>query len=489
MEDDDDDRDEELLSDDDEELDSSDEDDEDDEDAELDDISETELEEMAASTQRSLFMVQMQLANQRAAEEEAQRNAGIMEIEEEEEEQANVNPLDRWQDFVDAIARSKVFKVTDADCKDIIIKNIAANHLHPMQVVSDLMATITSPQASGFTHIMVGGEFLNVIKDQQRNLFQALWARHCSTLTYLKIGTNTTSKGLPPVAQGILDVESLFTILKMPPPPLQLQPQQPFVQPLPSPSSQFNHSGANSSLLLTEMELCHITITSSDQIVSMVEVLNCATSLKQLNLLGLEVGCDTLYQHQRQQQYQQGGLILDPILAAVAELPQVDECRISCRAPSSIPLISSSCLAQVLAVKPKWWRLGLDGVGLEDQHCQVLAQAMSHEYCKAGDLLSLTMNPAVSSLGWHQIFDVLFQKQRMGLVKVDDKSWQATFDLVRSMNNIHGRLNFLESGTYTSRERWIEWLAKLSQISWEDEAHKANYLWFTILERPDFVHC
>ena len=449
--------DEELNSyDDEEEDDDEDFDDEDDEDAELDDISETELEEMAASTQRSLFMVQMQLANRRAAEEQA-----TMDIDTVHDARHEI-PHMQWQEFIHALTNSKVFKVPDSECHTQL-----EGDMRPQTLVHDLSAAIQS-HAAGLTHVILGGNFLQCIPRQdQKRLFQALWTRHAATLTYLKLG----SDDCPP---HVIDVEGLVSVLHMSllQPPHQLPEESPALHsPLHIPDKN------NNNLHLTEMELRQMSISTPDQIASLVQVLSGASRLKQLNLLGIHI--DTI---------QQG--LLDPLLETVAQLPQLDECRLCCTAPSPVPLITSSCLAQVLAYKPKWWRLGLDGVGLDDSHCQVLAQAMSHEHCKAGDLLSLTKNPAVSTHGWNQLFDVLFQKQRMGLVKVDDASWQATFDLVRSMNNIHGRLQFLgESGSFASRVKWIEWLAKLSQISWEDEAHKANYIWFTLLERPDYVHC
>ena len=451
------DQDEELRSDDDEELDSMDEDDDDDgnddddEDAELDDISETELQEMAASTQRSLFMVQMQIARQRAAEEEAE----TMDIDVR-------SPSDRWQEFLNTIPRSKVFKITDSDCQEMDLETF--HHQHN-QVLDELMTSIrTHP---GLTHVILEGRFLQILqKNQQRNFFESFWTRHCATLTYIRLGSDQCSP-------HFLDVDSLFMVLRTVPELRQQELQ------------------SNMGILLTELELRKISFDKTDQIISLEQVLNHATRLKQLNLLGIHVE-DAIARGPWLTSSTSSTVVslFDPILNAAAELVHLDECRLVCLEASLVPLISPTCLSRVLARKPKWWRLALDGVGLEDQHCQVIAQAMSDEDCKAGDLLSLTLNPAVSSLGWSQMFvDVLFQKQRMGLVKVDDAYWQATFDLVRSMNNIHGRLSFLdEAGSYTSRERWIEWLAKLSQISWEDEAHKVNYLWFTILERPDFVH-
>ena len=95
----------------------------------------------------------------------------------------------------------------------------------------------------------------------------------------------------------------------------------------------------------------------------------------------------------------------------------------------------------------------------------------------------------------------------MGLIKVDDKNWEGQFDLVRSMNNLHNRLDFVVSlpdsaGTvprargqykakcsFASREKWMEWLAKLGTgLAWEDDKHRINYLWFTLLEKPEFIY-
>lgn len=84
---------------------------------------------------------------------------------------------------------------------------------------------------------------------------------------------------------------------------------------------------------------------------------------------------------------------------------------------------------------------------------------------------------------------VRFCKQRMGEVSVDDRQWVETFHLVRSMNNVHRHLEYFvpETGGYPSRDRWIEWLAVLGNIGWQDEAHRVKYLWFTVLEKPNFV--
>jgi hypothetical protein len=107
-------------------------------------------------------------------------------------------------------------------------------------------------------------------------------------------------------------------------------------------------------------------------------------------------------------------------------------------------LVSPEALEALLLNKKKWWRLGLDGLGLNDAHCHIVAQMFSrNETCKVGDLLSLLSNPSIGSQGYEEIFHVFFFKQRMGLIKVDDKEWEAKFDLVRSMNNGQTRKSWL----------------------------------------------
>lgn len=394
----------------------------DEEDSELDDISETELEEMAASTRRSLFMVQMQLANQQGTEVET------IEIDKR-------SPAERWQDWLSNLQRGKVLKIVDSDAHDMSMDKA------PQQ--SSIFHELTNAIIvhTGLTHVILGGAFLRCFREKLSNLYEAIWTKHCHTLTYLKLGSDDHDP-------ANLDLSSLL--------------------------KAFN--GRLDQMNLTEMELVCFSLDNKEVVTLLQTVLRGASKMKQLNLLGIHVS----------ESAKVAGL-MDPILETAAQIKSLDECRLSCTSSSSLTLLTTTCLAKAMESKPKWWRLGFDGLGLHDSHCQVIAQAMSNQSCKAGDLLSLTRNPAITQEGFQKLFSILFQKQRMGLVKVDDQTWQANFDLVRSMNNLHGRLTFFEGGIYASRIRWIEWLAQLSKINWEDEKHIQNYLWFTILERPDFV--
>jgi hypothetical protein len=68
---------------------------------------------------------------------------------------------------------------------------------------------------------------------------------------------------------------------------------------------------------------------------------------------------------------------------------------------------------------------------------------------------------------------LFFLKRRMGAIKVDDKEWEAKFDLVRSMNNVHSRMDSIDNGALVSGNKWVDWLEKLNSVSSEDDKHKS----------------
>jgi len=224
---------------------------------------------------------------------------------------------------------------------------------------------------------------------------------------------------------------------------------------------------------------------------------------------------------------------LDPILLALAvptaeTTSPLDELKLignyhhhnhhNSTARKKIPsAITPHALSALLQYKKKWWRLTLDGLGLQDEHLHVVTTMFRRDdTCKAGDLLSLERNPDISSSAYREFFEgCFFWKRRMGLIKVDDKAWEGQFDLVRSMNNLHNRLDYVvqESDTTTaaitnttsqdgnndhyhqakcsfaSQDKWIEWLAKLGTgLPWEDNKYRINYLWFTLMEKPEFIY-
>ena len=231
----------------------------------------------------------------------------------------------------------------------------------------------------------------------------------------------------------------------------------------------------------TELELRGLCIYTQAHVDMLNLLVRRTTKLKQINLIDFDLSPELC----------QSPCCLDGLLEAAAGLCTLDELRLCRRAELGTfvtNLVSPEAWQSLLTQKPKWWRLAMDGMGLDDRHAHVLAEALrSSTQCKVGDLLSLRNNPNLSD--YKSIMDVCFCKQRMGEVTVDDPQWVATFHVVRSMNNLHRRLEYVvpETGGYPSRDRWIEWLSVLGNIGWQDDAHQVNYLWFTLLEQPNFV--
>jgi hypothetical protein len=339
-----------------------------------------------------------------------------------------------------------------------------SNHINTLPVDPPaLVAQITAAVAAnrGLTHVILGRRVWQLLgassteQSLQRRLLQAL-SRHAATVTYLKMGTEERDAPLcerPATTEALLHTWTAI------------------------PWSA-----------LTEIEVRGLVL-SSPRHVERLTALVCQTpTLKQVNLLGFFVHPALL----EASDVVTTPPLLDGLLQAAAQVPGLDELRLSrCVTPDTtdIPaLVSPEVLQALLAAKPKWWRLGLDGLGLRDRHVQVLAQALvSAPACKMGDLLSLTDNPHVRD--YASLLRVCSSKGRMGSVQVDDPSWVATFDLVRSLNNLHRRLDYVvpETGGYPNRARWMDWLSVVGNLPWQDEAHKLNYLWFTLLEQPDFV--
>jgi hypothetical protein len=187
---------------------------------------------------------------------------------------------------------------------------------------------------------------------------------------------------------------------------------------------------------------------------------------------------------------------LDPLVALVQTLPGFDELQVqvnrfneSSVSPPPPALLRPAVLKQMLSTKPKWWRLRLDGLALDDRHVQVLAAALqASPDCKMNDLLSIQDNPSITHSGLQHLYTVCINKQRMGLVLSDDEAWVATFDLVRPLNNLHRRLEYRNGTQYKSRASWVDWLAVLGGLPWIGDARKVNYLWFTLLEQPGWVN-
>jgi hypothetical protein len=57
--------------------------------------------------------------------------------------------------------------------------------------------------------------------------------------------------------------------------------------------------------------------------------------------------------------------------------------------------------------------------------------------------------------------------------------------------NTKGRGKFLQSGVFDSKIEWVAWLARLAAIDEDneeaDDARRLNFLWYTLIEKPEFI--
>ena len=327
---------------------------------------------------------------------------------------------------------------------DRTLKMAAMNKLN-----EDLLAAIRS--CKEIRHVVLGTILLQLLNtEQQIQLYQSLIAIHASTITYWKLGSNDSVElcGIP--------TSNLLQAMR----------------------------GAEWPTL-TEFQVRGLELSSITQVDMLVELLTkTAPTIKLFNLLGLVLSTELLLVD---------GLF-DRLWAQVEPISQLDEVQLhrtlSSQDPIHLPpLVSHRALQHLLQVKPKWWRMALDGMGLDDGHLQILGNALKQSLdCKMNDLLSVRENPKITSKGLSSLYNVCLNKQRMGLVHSDDPSWVATFDLVRPLNNLHRRLEYKDAeGRFTDPQRWLEWFQVLSNLPWIDETRKLNYIWFTLLEQPEMI--
>ena len=405
--------------------------------------------------------------------------------------QDNRSPAEKWKDYLTGIQtrKTKILKLTDMQLQQeqwpfLNSTNDDDDEEENWVWINELVTAVSEAAAvapmadtnnggGSLTHAMIGAQMLSLLGVQgQKDLFRAV-ASHDTLSFFLIKGSDDSS-----------DKKSSTTALQM--------------------DAVTEALGNQSTPGLSQMQLEGIQFRSVEHVQQWSDVLaKKQKSLRQVNLLGIDplVAAPIGW--------------LDPILKALSlaspeDSSPLDELRLVCSDTCNSPSITSDALEEMLRHKKKWWRLGLDGLGLTDDHVQVLTSMFSRDdTCKAGDLLSLLNNPAITANAFRHLFEhCFFWKQRMGLIKVDNKEWEAQFDLVRSMNNLHNRLEYVlvekedESNNrgkassnkkykarFVSRGDWIDWLVKLGTgLPWEDDMHRLNYLWFTLLEKPDFIY-
>jgi hypothetical protein len=145
--------------------------------------------------------------------------------------------------------------------------------------------------------------------------------------------------------------------------------------------------------------------------------------------------------------------------------------------------------------KPYRCSMRLENLGFEDEHCKAIAEllaAMNDQYPgRALDDLWVRGNGEIGDEGYEALLGLLNRNHCIETIKVDDSSWQETLDLVLHMNTKYGRGAFMEDGVFAGKVRWVDWLAKLTNLPWtQDEAEemlRANALWYTLRNEPCFI--
>ena len=361
------------------------------------------------------------------------------------------SPEEKWDEFVQGIetCTNASLKVTPELVSWVSeTSNVTDRPARIEKLCNDLIRA----SQSGFVliHAILCREFLLLLSPQQQEqLYRAIVSKHAKTVTYWKLGSDDSTEacGIPTMA--LLECMS---------------------------TSDWPN--------LTELEIRGLELHTTDQAELFLSFLKRAPKIRQFNLLGMAMN-ETLVATKG---------LFDPVVAHVETIASFDELQL-CRSGveqdknnTLPPLVSTEALEQLLSVKVKWWRMAFDGMGFNDKHVQSIGAALkASDACKMNDLLSLQHNPRVTSRGWDSLYKVCVNKQRMGLILSDDPAWVATFDLVRPLNNLHRRLEYMKDGTYRSRDAWIEWLTVIGSLPWIGEARKLNYLWYALLEAPTLI--
>ncbi len=115
--------------------------------------------------------------------------------------------------------------------------------------------------------------------------------------------------------------------------------------------------------------------------------------------------------------------------------------------------------------------LFLNNLGLNDNHCAVIAQELARQapFLSSVNMLDLTGNPSIGQLGYEALLGLLNRRCNIGAVFVDDQKWESIFDLVVFMNRLHQRSRFLENGVFRSKAMWVDFLAGISANRFRSE--------------------
>jgi hypothetical protein len=201
---------------------------------------------------------------------------------------------------------------------------------------------------------------------------------------------------------------------------------------------------------------------------------------------------------------------LDPILLALAPVPageprgQLSRFRFSCveAASNGESVVSPEALGAFFAAEPverPMRAFCLRNLGLNDSHCEVMAQELARDDALLRPIgkLDLTGNPSIGQQGYAALLGLLNRRFDICVVKVDDHNWKTTFALVVYMNRKCHRGRFMKNGVFPSKAMWVNFLAEHTRTSshWNlnlnkenlDEARKLNAIWYTLREDPDLI--
>jgi hypothetical protein len=94
--------------------------------------------------------------------------------------------------------------------------------------------------------------------------------------------------------------------------------------------------------------------------------------------------------------------------------------------------------------------------------------------------------------GYEAFLGMLNRGSAIEHIGVDDDGWTATYRTVADMNTKYGRCEFMEGGVFPDKVWWMDCVIRLGNVApaeeMEDfETRKLNYIWYTLVQKPDFV--
>jgi hypothetical protein len=266
---------------------------------------------------------------------------------------------------------------------------------------------------------------------------------------------------------------------------------------------------------LENLELTNIEFRSNSEVQLLADLLN--TRGRELTELYFEVLIPVINDDMAG--------FLDPILLAITSysgasylfpsyfgLSAVDGVSVS-----GVTLISEAALCRILPCVSfnvgNKRALYLKGLGLGDNHVKLIAELMPIGNTQAlqGTSASLSLylesNPAIGLPGYEALLGMLNGGSAIEHIGVDDAGWTATYKMVADMNLKYGRGEFMEGGVFPDKVSWMDWVIRLANVApaeemeeeeeeeegkEEDEKQdfetcKLNYIWYTLLEKPDFI--